>query len=537
MYAPNSALLNALAHHKINFKQVLKFIDARYDFEPTAFQNGSVKNAAGENQGSCKVFCFAHLNNFNQLDTLALFAEHYQSVKDNPDGTDHQNIRQFIYHGWAGVHFEGHALTPKANMDEINAQAAQLYADSGSEFEEIAAAETSNQQPVDAQPGAEPVLNESSDKLSENMENFAQPSAPKNADGSVDTSSGTSNVSSDSQSEVGNSVPEQLDTTDVKPDSKNLDNNNLDNNSVDNKSPGNSNLDEEKLDEKAEQAVKEAEDARHNIVPPSPGSSGSMATETTYYTDNDSVANHTATPEPEPTETISPDSTASSTPQASTESKSNLTQDTNASSANTSASELAQTNDNDIADNPAAFINDQPDSHDTSVAHSVGTEQSTSNNTASATSTQHASTATTETKSAETDHVGTSGANQHDGGDASVQASASASDIVAGNASHIADNPAEFIDEKNTSTDADEPATGAEDNTHAKSAVDNITTAPDHNDPDNVNSDESGVNPSPTEKSDISDGHGSANPSTDSVRDGEFTEKVRSPENQQNGKI
>jgi hypothetical protein len=49
----------------------------------------------------------------DKADTLALFAEHYQSVLDNLDGTDHQNIRQFMAHGWDGVIFEGQALVKK----------------------------------------------------------------------------------------------------------------------------------------------------------------------------------------------------------------------------------------------------------------------------------------------------------------------------------------------------------------------------------------------------------------------------------------
>jgi HopJ type III effector protein len=42
-----------------------------------------------------------------------LFAEHYQAVLKTPDGTDHQNIRQFMLHGWEGIVFEGHALIAK----------------------------------------------------------------------------------------------------------------------------------------------------------------------------------------------------------------------------------------------------------------------------------------------------------------------------------------------------------------------------------------------------------------------------------------
>ncbi|WP_246859033.1 HopJ type III effector protein [Chitinophaga sp. XS-30] len=49
----------------------------------------------------------------DEADTLCLFAEHYQSVLNNPDGSDHQNIRQFMTHGWPGVVFEGEALLAK----------------------------------------------------------------------------------------------------------------------------------------------------------------------------------------------------------------------------------------------------------------------------------------------------------------------------------------------------------------------------------------------------------------------------------------
>ncbi|WP_245840531.1 HopJ type III effector protein [Ohtaekwangia koreensis] len=48
-----------------------------------------------------------------KLTTLSLFAEHYRSVLENPDGTDHQNIRQFMLHGWPGIIFEGQALVSK----------------------------------------------------------------------------------------------------------------------------------------------------------------------------------------------------------------------------------------------------------------------------------------------------------------------------------------------------------------------------------------------------------------------------------------
>ncbi|MFI8142771.1 HopJ type III effector protein, partial [Acinetobacter baumannii] len=44
---------------------------------------------------------------------IITFAEHYASVLATPEGTDHQNIRQFMQNGWDGVKFEGQALTEK----------------------------------------------------------------------------------------------------------------------------------------------------------------------------------------------------------------------------------------------------------------------------------------------------------------------------------------------------------------------------------------------------------------------------------------
>lgn len=106
-------LLEQLKNNSVSFKDVIAFIESRYDHTPTAFTNGDAHNEANQNQGSAKVFSFAILNNLSKEDTLLLFAEHYQAVLSSPDGTDHQNIRQFIYHGWPGVSFEGEALREK----------------------------------------------------------------------------------------------------------------------------------------------------------------------------------------------------------------------------------------------------------------------------------------------------------------------------------------------------------------------------------------------------------------------------------------
>ncbi|RBL89860.1 HopJ type III effector protein [Chitinophaga flava] len=108
-----TTLIGKLKDNSILFKEVIEFIESQYQHQPTAFKNGDAYNEATQNQGSAKVFAFAQLNNLSKEDTLYLFAEHYQSVLNNPNGDDHQNIRQFMAHGWSGVVFEGQALVQK----------------------------------------------------------------------------------------------------------------------------------------------------------------------------------------------------------------------------------------------------------------------------------------------------------------------------------------------------------------------------------------------------------------------------------------
>lgn len=108
-----SVLLKDLQEKKIAFSDVIAFIETYYNHRPTAFKNGEAYNEATQNQGSAKVFSFAQINGLSAEDTLLLFAEHYQSVLAHPNAADHQNIRQFIAHGWAGIVFEGQALVAK----------------------------------------------------------------------------------------------------------------------------------------------------------------------------------------------------------------------------------------------------------------------------------------------------------------------------------------------------------------------------------------------------------------------------------------
>ncbi len=98
----------------IDFKEFLAFIDKYYDFTPTKFTNGKTINEANENNGSCKVFSFAKLNDLSKEETLNLFGAFYrEDVLKNPAGNDHQNIRNFMEFGWNGISFEGEALKQK----------------------------------------------------------------------------------------------------------------------------------------------------------------------------------------------------------------------------------------------------------------------------------------------------------------------------------------------------------------------------------------------------------------------------------------
>ncbi|RZK12685.1 MAG: type III effector [Flavobacterium sp.] len=95
----------------ITFQDTIQVVEENYDFTPTAFQNGNHYNKAGENNGSCKIFAFAKLNNLSKEATLACFGAYYfKDVLQNPEATDHQNIRNFMQMGWNGIQFEGEAL-------------------------------------------------------------------------------------------------------------------------------------------------------------------------------------------------------------------------------------------------------------------------------------------------------------------------------------------------------------------------------------------------------------------------------------------
>jgi hypothetical protein len=98
----------------ITFTETIAVIEENYVFSPTAFENGLLHNAAGENSGSCKLFAFAELQNLSEVATLSCFgAYYYEEVLGDPEGTNHQNIRNFMKTGWDGIAYYGEALVLK----------------------------------------------------------------------------------------------------------------------------------------------------------------------------------------------------------------------------------------------------------------------------------------------------------------------------------------------------------------------------------------------------------------------------------------
>lgn len=106
----------------IDFTAVIRVIDDHYRYTPTAFRNGlgadRLENAAGENQGSCKIFAFAQLQQLDVQATLACFGQYYRdAVLSDPGGTSHGNIRRFMKYGWDGIAFDRPALQARGDAE------------------------------------------------------------------------------------------------------------------------------------------------------------------------------------------------------------------------------------------------------------------------------------------------------------------------------------------------------------------------------------------------------------------------------------
>ncbi len=96
------------------FADTITIIDTLYTFIPSAFVNGDITNEKNQNNGSCKIFAFAQDQHFSKEETLFCFGEFYRKdVLKNPEGIDHQNIRNFMRYGWNRVSFVSRPLQKK----------------------------------------------------------------------------------------------------------------------------------------------------------------------------------------------------------------------------------------------------------------------------------------------------------------------------------------------------------------------------------------------------------------------------------------
>ncbi len=100
----------------VSFDETIAAVAENYHYQATEFSNGldeyTLINKAGTNEGSCKIFAFAQIHGLDQQQTLDLFGDYYRlDVINDPQGTGHQNIRNFMKYGWVGISFKGEALT------------------------------------------------------------------------------------------------------------------------------------------------------------------------------------------------------------------------------------------------------------------------------------------------------------------------------------------------------------------------------------------------------------------------------------------
>ena len=97
-----------LDNKQVSFDDTMAIIEKLYHFSETAFSNNGLKNEAGQNSGSCKLFAFAQMQNLTEQQTLNCFGRYYHDdVMNHPNADNHQNIRNFIKAGWKGIQFDG----------------------------------------------------------------------------------------------------------------------------------------------------------------------------------------------------------------------------------------------------------------------------------------------------------------------------------------------------------------------------------------------------------------------------------------------
>ena len=105
----------------VSFDETIAVITENYHYQATEFSNGLnadiLINKAGTNEGSCKIFAFAQIHHLDQQQTLNLFGDYYRlDVLNDPQGTGHQNIRNFMKYGWEGICYKGEALKALSSL-------------------------------------------------------------------------------------------------------------------------------------------------------------------------------------------------------------------------------------------------------------------------------------------------------------------------------------------------------------------------------------------------------------------------------------
>ncbi len=102
----------------INFNEVIKVIDSEYTYSPSRFSNGqgsgTIINESGTNEGSCKIFAFAKLNQLTKQQALDCFGKYYrEDVLQHPQGNDHANIRSLMSYDLESIQFDNIVLVEK----------------------------------------------------------------------------------------------------------------------------------------------------------------------------------------------------------------------------------------------------------------------------------------------------------------------------------------------------------------------------------------------------------------------------------------
>lgn len=103
----------------ISFSDTMALVEENFDYTRARFTNGSgeacVINDAGSNEGSCKIFALGKLLQLEEAQTLHCFGDYYRvDVLQNPEGSDHANIRNFMRDGWSGISFDSESLKSKS---------------------------------------------------------------------------------------------------------------------------------------------------------------------------------------------------------------------------------------------------------------------------------------------------------------------------------------------------------------------------------------------------------------------------------------